>query len=131
MSAYHYCAKCLASAVPSFQECQSCATPFTGAGSYDLLCGPPPSGEFAFLFDWRPGPRAGEGEAAAEVYRTTLLDLVVRTTEVTSDEDATVAAVFEQLRTGRARLTGSFRGTAVEAFDPGNAEEECPQRAVV
>ena len=49
---------------------------------------------------------------------TTLLELVVRGTEVTRDGNATVASVLGELRTGRARLTGNFRGVPVEELDP-------------
>ena len=54
LSNHHYCARCLAPATPRLPACESCATPFTGSGSYDLVCGPPPSREFAFLFDSQP-----------------------------------------------------------------------------
>jgi predicted amidophosphoribosyltransferase len=47
----HYCARCLAEAVASQNRCPNCRTPFTGAGRFDLMPGPAPSREFAFLFD--------------------------------------------------------------------------------
>jgi predicted amidophosphoribosyltransferase len=55
----HYCARCLAPATPRLQACTRCAAPFTGSGSYDLVCGPRPSGEFAFLFDSAPASSDG------------------------------------------------------------------------
>ena len=58
---------------------------------------------------------------AEHVLHTTLLDLVVRATEATSDEDAAVAFVLQQLRSGRASLTGNFRGAPIEALDPNGA----------
>ncbi|MFP8873357.1 MAG: hypothetical protein VCB42_02220 [Myxococcota bacterium] len=47
----HYCARCLAEAAPRQIRCPGCRTPFTGAGRFDLMAGPTPSREFAFLFD--------------------------------------------------------------------------------
>ena len=46
----HYCLRCLAPALENQPQCSRCATPFWGAGSFDLVAGPPPSREFAFLF---------------------------------------------------------------------------------
>ena len=58
MRASHYCLHCLASARENQAECARCAAPFRGAGQFDLVTGPPPSREFAFLFDRTSrGPR--------------------------------------------------------------------------
>ena len=46
----HYCARCLALTTAGPDACPRCATPFTGAGRFDRIQGPRPSGEFAFLF---------------------------------------------------------------------------------
>ena len=51
LSLVHYCARCLAGAAPNQVQCASCSIPFTGAGQFDLIGGPPPSREFAFLFE--------------------------------------------------------------------------------
>ena len=55
-SVTHYCARCLAQAASGSEECPGCATPFTGAGSFDLIHGRAPSREFAFLFAPGSGP---------------------------------------------------------------------------
>jgi predicted amidophosphoribosyltransferase len=54
----HYCAHCLAAVTATSQSCRSCDAPFTGAGSFDRLAGPPPSQEFAFLFEREAQPAA-------------------------------------------------------------------------
>jgi predicted amidophosphoribosyltransferase len=53
-----YCARCQAPATRTSQCCGACATPFTGAGSFDRVEGPPPSREFAFLFEREAQPAA-------------------------------------------------------------------------
>ncbi|MFP6641725.1 MAG: hypothetical protein VCC04_15880 [Myxococcota bacterium] len=54
----HYCARCLTEAAPRQTRCPGCRTPFTGAGRFDLIAGPAPSREFAFLFDRSKGVHA-------------------------------------------------------------------------
>jgi hypothetical protein len=46
----------------------------------------------------------------ADPVDTTLLDLVQAVSQETEDEREIVATVLHLLRTGRARLTGNFRG---------------------
>jgi hypothetical protein len=46
----------------------------------------------------------------AEPVDTTLLDLVHAVSQETDDEREVVATVLHLIRTGRARLTGNFRG---------------------
>ena len=53
-----------------------------------------------------------------EVVHTTLLQLMQRITRETGDDQAAAEWAFEELRTGRARLTGNFRGVPVEVLDP-------------
>jgi hypothetical protein len=49
-----------------------------------------------------------------EVLRTTLLDLVWRSSEEEEREDQLVAGVEQRLRTGEVQLTGNFRGVPIE-----------------
>ena len=59
----------------------------------------------------RLAPEAiGELPEGAEPVDTTLLDLVQAVSQETEDEREVVATVLHLLRTGRARLIGSFRG---------------------
>ena len=46
----HHCARCLARAAADQALCEGCGTHFEGASHFDLVSGPPPSREFAFLF---------------------------------------------------------------------------------
>ena len=64
-SADHYCLHCLTLVSPGQTECTGCDRSFAGAGRYGLASGPPPSQDFAFLFE-RPGaaPPAAEARAA-------------------------------------------------------------------
>jgi hypothetical protein len=52
----------------------------------------------------------GELPEGADPVDTTLLDLVQAVSQETEDEREVVATVLHLLRTGRARLVGSFRG---------------------
>jgi hypothetical protein len=52
------------------------------------------------------------------VLETTMLDLVDRVGRVADDEETVVDAVIALLRTGRARLTGSFRDIPATALFP-------------
>jgi len=53
------------------------------------------------------------GEARTPV-RVTLLELVTAVGEVTEDEEEVAATVLHMLRSGRARLCGSFASEPVE-----------------
>ena len=46
----HHCSRCLAQAAADQALCEGCGTHFEGASHFDLVAGPPPSHEFAFLF---------------------------------------------------------------------------------
>ena len=48
---------------------------------------------------------------------TTLLELVRAIGEVTNDDREIVATVLHMLRSGRARLSGNFRGAPLDALD--------------
>ncbi len=61
--------------------------------------------------------RAGEITGLTGMQATTLLDLVRVIGEVTDDDREIVATVLHMLRTGRVRLSGSFRGVPFDAFD--------------
>ncbi len=50
----------------------------------------------------------------ARPVETTLLDLVQAVSEVAQSEAEVVATVHQMLRSGRVRLTGSFRGSILE-----------------
>jgi hypothetical protein len=49
------------------------------------------------------------------ILETTLLELVRAVSEVTEDDREVVATVMELLRSGRVRLSGSFRGCFPDA----------------
>jgi hypothetical protein len=53
--------------------------------------------------------------ANGEVLETTLLELVRAVSEVTEDDREVVATVMGLLRSGRVRLSGSFRGCFPDA----------------
>jgi hypothetical protein len=53
------------------------------------------------------------GEAATPV-RVTLLELVAAVGEVTDDEEEVAATVLHMLRSGRAKLCGSFASEPIE-----------------
>jgi hypothetical protein len=61
--------------------------------------------------------RAGEITGLTGMQATTLLDLVRVVGEVTDDDREIVATVLHMLRSGRVRLSGSFRGVPFDAFD--------------
>ncbi len=61
--------------------------------------------------------RAGEVARLIETQAITLLDLVRAVGEVTDDDREIVATVLHMLRSGRVRLSGSFRGVPFDAFD--------------
>ena len=61
--------------------------------------------------------RAGEIAGLTGMQATTLLDLVRVVGEVTDDDREIVATVLHMLRSGRVRLSGSFRGVPFDAFD--------------
>jgi hypothetical protein len=50
-----------------------------------------------------------------DVLETTLLELVRAVSEVTEDDREVVATVLQMLRSGRVRLSGSFRGCFPDA----------------
>ena len=52
----------------------------------------------------------------SRVTQTTLLELVHAVSEVVSDEREIVATIVDLLESGRARLTGNFRGLPAEVF---------------
>lgn len=53
--------------------------------------------------------------ANGEVLETTMLELVRAVSEVTEDDREVVATVMCLLRSGRVRLSGSFRGSFPDA----------------
>jgi hypothetical protein len=57
---------------------------------------------------------AGPGAATGPGRCVTLLDLVTRATPLFASEAETVAGVAALLRSGRARLGGSFRGVPLD-----------------
>ena len=61
--------------------------------------------------------RAGEITRLTGMQATTLLDLVRVIGEVTDDDREIVATVLHMLRSGRVRLSGSFRDVPFDAFD--------------
>jgi hypothetical protein len=60
---------------------------------------------------------AGEVTGSTGARSTTLFDLVRVIGEVTDNDQEIVATVVHMLRSGRARLSSSFRGVHLDAFD--------------
>ena len=46
----HFCARCLSEVQAGAACCPGCKSPFSGAGRFDLMVGPPPSPVFQSLF---------------------------------------------------------------------------------